>query len=146
MLHSPKSALMFPTKQAILVNTLNKPSSAWESFNVRQKLGLFVLEVTLTYSWIFAQFASNWYKWVDGSSTRTVYRYHLTHEISIFVKILFNFKKKNVSLNTVKENPSNVVKNQEIVLIISHHFKNLISSNPAWNINWSLILSRNLKR
>ena len=146
MLHSPKSALMFATKQAILDNKLNKPSSAWESFNIRQKLGLFVLEVTLTYSWIFAQFASDWYKWEDGSSTRTVYRYHLIHEISIFVKILFNFKKKNVSLNTVKENPSNIVKNQEIVLIISHHFKNLIASNTAWNIHWSLILPRNLKR
>ena len=28
-----------------LDNTLNRPSSAWESFNVRQKLGLFVLGV-----------------------------------------------------------------------------------------------------
>ena len=29
-----------------LDNTLNRPSSAWESFNIRQKLGLFVLGVT----------------------------------------------------------------------------------------------------
>ena len=29
-----------------LDNTLNRPSSAWESFNVREKLGLFDLRVT----------------------------------------------------------------------------------------------------
>ena len=31
-----------------LDDTLNRPSSAWESFNNRQKLGLFVLAVTHT--------------------------------------------------------------------------------------------------
>ena len=29
-----------------LDNTINKPSSAWESFNIRQKLSVFVFEVT----------------------------------------------------------------------------------------------------
>ena len=29
-----------------LCNTLNTPSSGWESFNIKQKLGLFVLRVT----------------------------------------------------------------------------------------------------
>ena len=42
-LPSAKSALMFTTMQP---NAQNRPSSAWESFNVRQKLGLFVLGVT----------------------------------------------------------------------------------------------------
>ena len=92
MLHSAKSAYMFTTMQPKY--TLNRPSSAWESFNIRQKLGLFVLRVTKLTYWIFPQFVSNRLKWVDGSSTLTVWRYHLAHEISIFVKIFFNFKKK----------------------------------------------------
>ena len=44
ILHSAKSAFMFTTMQ--LYNTLNWPSSTWESFNIREKLGLFVLGVT----------------------------------------------------------------------------------------------------
>ena len=56
----------------------------------------------------------------------------------IAVKILFNFKKKNVSLNAVKENLFNIIKNQEFELITSRHFQNLISPKPAWNIQWSL--------
>ena len=44
------------------------------------------------------------------------------------------------------ENPSNIAKNQEFELISSHHFKNLISPKPAWNTQWSLILSRNVKK
>ena len=31
-------------------------------------------------------------------------------------------------------------------MITSYHFNNLISPNPAWNSQWSLIPSRNLKR
>ena len=47
MLHSAKSALMFTIMQAYLDNTMNRPPSAWESFNIiSQKLGLFVLGVT----------------------------------------------------------------------------------------------------
>ena len=134
MLHSAKSALMFTTMQPN--NTLNRPSSAWQSFNIRQKLGLFVLGVIhmLNY-WIFPQFASNWHKWVDGFSTLTVWPYQLTHEIFIFVKILFNFKQKILEKKA---------KNQKFELITSHHFKNLISPKPAWNSQRSLIHSRNL--
>ena len=44
------------------------------------------------------------------------------------------------------ENPFNIAKNQEFELITSHHYKNLISAKPAWNSQWSLIPSRNLKR
>ena len=71
----------------------------------------------------------------------------MTHEISISVKILFNFKKKKISLNKGKpsENPF-IAKNKEFELITSRHFKNLISPKPAWNSQWSLIPSRNLKR
>ena len=53
------------------------------------------LNNTLLTYWIFPRFASNWHKRVHGSSTLTVWHYHLTHEILIFVKILFNFKKKS---------------------------------------------------
>ena len=60
----------------------------------------------------------------------------------------FNFKKKNISLNKGKpyESPFNIAKNQEIELITSSHFKNVISPKPAWNRQCSLIPSRNLKR
>ena len=44
------------------------------------------------------------------------------------------------------EDPFNTAKNQEFELIASHHYKNLISAKPAWNSQWSLIPSRNLKR
>ena len=54
----------------------------------------------------------------------------MTHEILIFVKILFDFIKKKISLN--KANLLNIAKNQEFELITSHHFKNLISPKPAW--------------
>ena len=62
--------------------------------------------------------------------------------------MLFNFKKKNISLNKGKpsENPFNIAKNQEFELITSRHFKNLIFPKPAWNSQWSLIPSINLKR
>ena len=48
------------------------------------------------------------------------------HEISICVKILFNFKKK---IAWIKANLKtfNIAKNQEFELITSCHFKNLIS-------------------
>ena len=72
----------------------------------------------------------------------------MTHKISIFVKIVFNLKKKNISLNKGKpaESPFNIAKNQEFELITSRHFKNLISPKPAWIRQWSLIPSRNLRR
>ena len=57
-------------------------------------------------------------QWVGGSNTLM-----LTHEISIFVKVLFDFKKK----------------------MSSSHFKNVISPKPASSSQWSLISSRNLK-
>ena len=80
-----------------------------------------------------------------GSGTLTL---NLTNKISIFVKILFNFKEKNISLNKGKpsENPLNNAKNQEFELITSRHLKNLISPKPAWNSQWSLNPSRNLKQ
>ena len=43
------------------------------------------------------------------------------------------------------ENSLNIAKNQKFELITSRHFKNLISQKPAWNIQWSLSPSRNLK-
>ena len=71
----------------------------------------------------------------------------MTLDISIFVKILFNFKKKNISFNKGKpENFFNIAKKQEFKLIISCHFKNLISPKLAWNSQSILIASRNLKR
>ena len=73
----------------------------------------------------------------------------MTHEISIFVKILFNFKEKN-NLNNGQpsENYFNIAKSQEFELITLSHIKSLISPKPARNSQWqwSLILSRNLKR
>ena len=52
------------------------------------------------------------------------------HVISIFVNILFNFKKKKLAWKKLKaslETPYfNIVKNQEFELITSSHFKNLI--------------------
>ena len=136
MLHSAKAYLCL--RPCSLDNRLNRPSNAWESFNIRQKLGLFVLGVIhmLNY-WDFPQFASYWHKWVDGFSTLTVWPYQLTHEIFIFVKILFNFKQKILEKKA---------KNQKFELITSHHFKNLISPKPAWNSQWSVIHSINLKR
>ena len=44
ILHSAKSAFMFTNMQ--LDNTLNWPSSTWESFDIMEKLGLFILGVT----------------------------------------------------------------------------------------------------
>ena len=44
-------------------------------------------------------------------------------------------------MNALKENPFNNIKNQEFELITSHHFKNLISPKPAWDIQWSLVNS-----
>ena len=53
-----------------LDNTQNRPSSAWESFNIRQKLGLFVFRGLLcAYIESSYNITSNWYKWVVGSST-----------------------------------------------------------------------------
>ena len=43
---SIQQKVYFCLRPCSLDNTLNKPSSAWESFNIRQKLGLFVLGVT----------------------------------------------------------------------------------------------------
>ena len=69
----------------------------------------------------------------------------MTHEISIFVKILFSSKKKNISLNKSKpsENPFNIAN-------WLHHLilKILSLQNPAWKSQWSmwLIPSRNLKQ
>ena len=55
--------------------------------------------------------------------------------LTVFAKILFDFKKKNISLNKGKpsENTFNIAKNQEFELITSRHIKNLISPKPAWN-------------
>ena len=78
-----------------------------------------------------------------------LWRYDLTHKISIIVKILFNFKKKTlvwIKANLLKTLYFNISKNQEFELITSCHFKNLISPKPAWNSQWSLIPSTNLKR
>ena len=44
------------------------------------------------------------------------------------------------------ENSFNIAKNQEFELITSCHFKNLISPKSAWNSQWILIPSRNLKQ
>ena len=71
----------------------------------------------------------------------------MTHEILISVKVLFNFKEKNIRLNKGKpENSFNIAKNQEFELVTSCHFKNLISPKPTLNSQWSLISSKNLKR
>ena len=40
----------------------------------------------------------------------------------------------------------NTAKNQEFELLTLQHFKNPISSKPAWNRQLSLILLRNLKQ
>ena len=72
----------------------------------------------------------------------------MTHEISIFVKILFNFKKKIlawIKANVLKT-PLILPKTKNSKLITSRHFKNLISPKPACNSQWSLIYSKNLKR
>ena len=62
--------------------------------------------------------------------------------------LILTKKKKKNSLNKGKpsENPVNIAKSQEFELITSRHFKNLIPPKPAWNSQWSLIPSRNLKR
>ena len=80
--------------------------------------------------------------WVDLA----LWCYDFTHEISNFVKILFNLKKKNISLNRGKPENSFIAKNQKFELITSCYFKNLISTKPTWNSLWSLISSRHLKR
>ena len=49
---------------------------------------------------------------------------NLTHEISIFVKIQFNFKKKKYKLEDKPGNSFNIAKNQEFELTTSCHFKN----------------------
>ena len=127
MLHSAKSAFIFTTMQPRQY-TLNRPSSTWGSFNIKQKLGLFVFVVTH----------------ISNLPTIGVklMQMQLTPEISIFVKILFNFKKKKISLNKGKpsRNHFNIAKNQEFA-----SNKNLTSPKPAWNSQWSLIPSRNLK-
>ena len=59
------------------------------------------------------------------------------NEIPIFVKILFNFEKKNISLNNKgkSEKSFNIAKNQEFELITSCHFKNLISPKPTRTVS-----------
>ena len=63
------------------------------------------------------------------------------HEISIFVNILFNFKKKKLAWKELKASLEtlyfNIVKNQEFELITSSHFKNLISpkGNPHGTVS-----------
>ena len=63
------------------------------------------------------------------------------HEISIFVNILFNFKKKKLAWKKLKASLEtlyfNIVKNQEFELITSSHFKNLISprGNPHGTVS-----------
>ena len=117
----------------------------WESFNIRQKPGLFVFS---GHSHIES---SHSLRQIDtsGWAVLALWSYQdLTHEISIFVKILFNFKKKDISLNKGKPENSfifNITKNQEFELITSCHFTNPISPKPTWNSQWSLISSRNLK-
>ena len=59
----------------------------------------------------------------------------------------FLILRKNINLNKGKpENPFNVTKNQEFEMLPLRHIKNLISPKPAWNSQWSLIPSTNLKR
>ena len=58
----------------------------------------------------------------------------LADAISIFVKILFDFKKKHISLSKGKpENSFTITKNQEFELINSCHFfkKKDFSENPV---------------
>ena len=40
----------------------------------------------------------------------------------------------------------NITKNQEFELLTLRHFKTVIFPKPAWNSQWSSILSKNLKR
>ena len=73
-----------------LDNTLNRPSSAWESFNIRQKLArsvCFRVHSDIGSSHSLRQIDVS--RWVGLA----LWCSDLTHEISIFVKILFNFKK-----------------------------------------------------
>ena len=53
-----------------LDNTLNRPSSAWESFKIRQKLDLFVLGVTHISN--LPTVCVKWCEWVGGSSTLVI--------------------------------------------------------------------------
>ena len=112
-----------------------------KSFNINQKLALFVLGVThilniLTVSIKLMQ--------VGGQAASGVKIWHMKHQF--FVKILFNFKKKKISLNKAKpENSLIFAKSPEFELITSCHLKNLISPKPTWNSQWNLISSRNLK-
>ena len=61
-------------------NTLNRSSSAWESLNIRKKLGRFVFfrGHLATYR-IFPQFVSNRYEWVGGSSTLVFKIWHMKY-------------------------------------------------------------------
>ena len=69
------------------------------------------------------------------------------HEISIFVNILFNFKKKKLAWKELKASLEtlyfNIVKNQEFELITSSHFKNLISpkGNPHGTVSETVFSS-----
>ena len=124
-----------------LDNTLNRPSSQWENFNITQKLGLFILRVT---------HISNIPKvcvtlmQVGGGSNTLIkiwlmkYRFSLKSFL-ILRKNIYSFKGRP------SENSFNIAKNQEFELIPSHHFKNLISPKPPWSSRWSLIPLRNLK-
>ena len=73
-----------------LDKTLNKPSSSWECFNIWQKLGLFVIGVAH-----ISNLPTVLCK-IDASGLvgLALWCKDLTHKILIFVKILFNFKKK----------------------------------------------------
>ena len=57
----------------------------------------------------------------------------MTHEISIFVKILLNFKKKKLACKGKSETFFDIAKNQEFKLITLCHFKIPISLKPKWN-------------
>ena len=84
---------------------------------------------SLTYR-IFPHFPSSWCKWVVGLAFS---RQDLTHEISIFVKIIFNFKKKNVSLNKGKPSKKKFLPKSNNLNWLHHvTLKNLFSPKPAW--------------
>ena len=59
----------------------------------------------------------------------------------------FLILRKGITLNKGKPSESslNIARNQEFELITSGHFKNEISPKLAWNSQWSLNPSRNLK-
>ena len=122
---------LFPCKNriedAVLIrgNRCHRKSVIWHILcsDLFKELG------SLTYR-IFPHFPSSWCKWVVGLAFS---RQDLTHEISIFVKIIFNFKKKNVSLNKGKPSKKKFLPKSNNLNWLHHvTLKNLFSPKPAW--------------